>query len=269
MFKALVTLSLVSQAFAWLPGEHKQIFGRDGVDLFNRSSLHEAGLLDKRFLPSDYGNDKNAIRGVNLGSLFILENWMSSTVMGSWGCSTKSEFDCVSSLPSQDDANSKWAEHWQDWVSAEDFKRMKDYGLNTVRIPVGYWFLESIVDSSEHFPQGGEKYLDQVVGWAKDAGLYVIIVLHGAPGAQATDAFTGQYNPNPGFYSDYNYDRAGKWLEWMTEKIHQNEAYRGTVGMLELVNEPERTFDSKYPDAQQNTESMNKVSCFLRFLLLI
>lgn len=141
---------------------------------------------------------------------------------------------------------------------------MVSYGLNTVRIPVGYWFLENIVDKSEHFPQGGEKYLDQVVGWAKDAGLYVIIVLHGAPGAQATDAFTGQLNNDPGFYSDYNYDRAYKWLEWITEKVHKNDAYK-SVGTLELVNEPERTWDTeKYPGAAANAESMRKVHfCFV------
>ena len=139
---------------------------------------------------------------------------------------------------------------------------MVSYGLNTVRIQVGYWFLESIVDQSEHFPQGGEQYLDQVVGWAKDAGLYVIIVLQGAPGAQATDAFTGQLNNNPAFYSDYNYNRAYQWLEWMTNKVHTNSAY-STVGTLELVNEPERNSDtSKYPNAQANTDSMRQVSIF-------
>lgn len=136
---------------------------------------------------------------------------------------------------------------------------MVSYGLNTVRIPVGYWILESIVDSSEHFPQGGEKYLDQVVGWAKDAGLYVILDLHGAPGAQANDSDTGQLNPDPGFYDEYNYNRSYTWLEWMTTKIHTNSAY-STVGMLEIVNEPERTFDTaKYPNAVANSENMRQV----------
>ena len=177
--------------------------------------------------------------------------------MSGWGCNTQSEFDCVSSLNDQSKANSLFQEHWNTWVPANDFKLMVDYGLNTVRIPVGYWFLESIVDSSEHFAQGGEKYLDQVVGWAKDAGLYVIIGLHGAPGAQATDAFTGQLNPSPAFFDDYSYDRAYQWLEWMTQKIHTNLVY-STVGMLELVNEPVRTWDDKYPDAQAQTDSMRK-----------
>lgn len=68
------------------------------------------------------------------------------------------------------------------------------YGLNTIRIPVGYWIKEDIVYSdSEHFPQGGLSYLEQVCGWASDAGFYIIIDLHGAPGAQVPkNADTGQ-----------------------------------------------------------------------------
>jgi aryl-phospho-beta-D-glucosidase BglC (GH1 family) len=140
---------------------------------------------------------------------------------------------------------------------------MVSYGLNTVRIPVGYWFLESLVNTSEHFAQGGEQYLDRVVGWAKDAGLYVIITLHGAPGAQSTDASTGQYSRDPEFYNDYNYARAYRWLEWITTKVHTNASY-SNVGMLELVNEPIRTWDTdEYPNATAEAQSMREVS--LRF----
>ncbi|OCT46352.1 Glucan endo-1,6-beta-glucosidase B [Cladophialophora carrionii] len=256
---ALFSSLLISGSQAWLPGDHRQIVSREGVDLFNRSSLHEAGLLRKRYLPHDSGNDKTAIRGVNLGSLFVVEDWLSDDVFKGFGCSSKSEFDCVSSINDQDKANSDFQGHWGSWITKYDLTQMVSYGLNTVRIPVGYWFLESIVDKSEHFPQGGEHYLDQVIGWAKDAGLYVIIVLHGAPGAQATDAFTGQLNPNPGFYSTYNYDRAYQWLEWITNKVHTNPAY-STVGTLELVNEPERNSDTaKYPNAKANTDSLRQM----------
>ena len=201
----LSLLALPILVSAWLPGEHKQIFSRTGADLFNRSSLYEHGLT-RRTLPTL--DHTVPVRGVNLGGYFIVENWMASTVFSGFGCDTKSEFNCVSSLNNQAKADSDFQGHWGSWVTPDDFKKMASFGLNTVRIPVGYWFLESIVDSSEHFPRGGEKYLDQAVQWAKDAGLYVIIELHGAPGAQATDAFTGQLNPSPGFFSQYNYDRA-------------------------------------------------------------
>jgi len=53
--------------------------------------------------------------------------------------------------------------------------------------------MESIVYSSEHFPQGGIQYLEQLCGWASDAGFYIIIDMHGAPGAQVpTNPDTGQ-----------------------------------------------------------------------------
>lgn len=182
-FLVYCALSLPLFVQAWLAGEHKQIFSRDGVDLFNRSSIFEAGLTSKRSLPTQNGNAVK-VRGVNLGAYFIVENWMANTVFSGFGCNTKSEFDCVSSLNDQAKADADFQGHWKSWITADDFKKMVSYGLNTVRIPVGYWFLESIVDQSEHFPRGGEKFLDQAVQWAKDAGLYVIIELHGAPGAQ-------------------------------------------------------------------------------------
>lgn len=254
-----IFLSLLTTFFsvgqAWLPGEDKQFHSLGGIDLFNRTSLYHHGLTNKRSLPKI--GDTVKVRGVNLGAYFIVENWMASTIFSGFGCSPKSEFDCFSSLNDQAKADSDFQGHWKSWVGPDDFKKMVSYGLNTVRIPVGYWFLESIVDKSEHFPRGGEKYLDQVVQWARDAGLYVIVELHGAPGAQATDAFTGQLNPNPGFFDDYNYSRACKWLEWITDKVHRNPAY-STVGMIGLVNEPVRIGDSRYPDAQSQTDSMRK-----------
>jgi hypothetical protein len=118
---ALYTSLLALGAQAWLPGEHRQILSRDGVDLFNRSSSHEAGLLKKRYLPGNYGNDKNAIRGVNLGGLFIVENWMADDVFKSFGCNSASEFDCVSSLNNQAKANSDFQSHWDTWIAQDDF----------------------------------------------------------------------------------------------------------------------------------------------------
>ena len=112
----------------------------------------------------------------------------------SMGCGdTKSEFDCVSKL-GQAQANTVFAKHWSTWTTKDDIAKMKSYGLNTIRIPVGYWMREDLVyTDSEHFPQGGLHYLEQICGWASDAGFYIIIDLHGAPGAQvAGNADTGQ-----------------------------------------------------------------------------
>ncbi|KAK0512328.1 hypothetical protein JMJ35_005456 [Cladonia borealis] len=205
---------------AWMPQDNHEITGR--------------------WLPAS-----GKIRGVNLGSQFIVEPWMASNEWNEMGCgSTKSEFDCVSQL-GQANANSAWAEHWSTWTTKDDITEMQSYGLNTIRIPVGYWIREDLVYSnSEHFPQGGLQYLEQICGWASDAGMYIIIDLHGAPGAQvAGNPDTGQLAPSPGFYIEYQYERAYEFLEWMTNIIHTNNNYRN-VGMLEVVNEPEQGQDS-------------------------
>lgn len=257
-FWFLATAPLIVAVFAWLPGEHKELFSRDGVDLFSRKSSYEAGLLNKRFLPDKYGNDKNKIRGVNLGSLFILENWLADNIMSGWGCNSLSEFNCVQSLHDQAKANSDFQGHWGSWVNASDFTTMVSYGLNTVRIPVGYWMYEALVASDEYFPQGGEAYLDKVVGYAKDAGMYVIIDLHGAPGAQTTSQSTGQYKVDPAFYDPHNYNRTYEFFDWLVTKIHSNSAY-STVGMIELVNEPERLLDTQYGSEQANDNSLQSI----------
>ena len=127
------------------------------------------------------------VRGVNLGSQFIVEPWMASDEWSSMGCGNAgSEFDCVSAL-GQSAANSAFQHHWDTWTTQQDIEQMKSYGLNTIRIPIGYWIREDLVyTDSEHFPQGGLKYLERICGWASDAGMYIIIDLHGAPGAQVS-----------------------------------------------------------------------------------
>jgi hypothetical protein len=105
---------------AWLPG-NRTLLSQDGVDLFSRSSQHEAGVLTRRYLPRGYGNDKKAIRGVNLGSLFIIENWMADNIFAAWGCNDTSEFDCVSSLHDQEKANADFQTHWGSWITQQDF----------------------------------------------------------------------------------------------------------------------------------------------------
>jgi hypothetical protein len=185
-------VAIAAPASAWLPGVHKDIYARDGSNLFNTSAV-PSGDSSKRWLPAS-----GKIRGVNMGSMFVFEPWLAETEWQNMGCGAyQSEFDCVSGL-GQSAANSAFQQHWGSWITQDDITQMQSYGLNAIRIPVGYWMDESIVYSdSEHFPQGGLSYLSQLCGWASDAGFYIIIDMHGAPGAQVPEnPDTGQVSPN-------------------------------------------------------------------------
>ncbi|KAM0335666.1 hypothetical protein ACHAQA_000715 [Verticillium albo-atrum] len=154
------------------------------------------------------------------------------------GCGeTDSEFDCVKAL-GQADANAAFWKHWTEWFTEADLDLMESFGLNTLRIPLGYWMLESLVREDEHFPQGGFAALEQVCDWAAKRNFYVILEMHGAPGAQtAWQAFTGKWVEEPEFYNDDNFERGYKFLEWLTKLSHTNPHFR-TVGMIGVINEP-------------------------------
>jgi hypothetical protein len=202
---AYVVAGLVSVGHAWLPHDGSKILvDRDGVNMFNLSS---------RYVRENNG----VIRGVNLGNLFVYEPWMDSgywtNTMGCVDAGYPSEFDCTKKL-GQATANDRFKAHWDSYITPHDFDLMKQYSLNTVRIPIGYWMLDSIIyNDSEYFPRGGFEYLRKVCGWASDRGFYIILEyvfdksssrrpasmltshcsLHGAPAAQtANNAFTGQ-----------------------------------------------------------------------------
>lgn len=186
------------------------------------------------------------MRGVNLGSQFIIEPWMAYDEFSSMGCGEQNdEWSCVQHL-GQEAANAAFASHWNTWITQEDIIEIASFGLNTVRIPVGFWIKEDLVLANESFPQGGLQYLDRIVGWCADAGLYVIMDLHGGPSGQtANQQFTGHSVSYPGWFTPFNYERTLQFLEWMTERILTNPSYK-TVGTLEVMNEPAQAWE--HPD---------------------
>lgn len=163
-----------------------------------------ATTLVSGWLPSDRnlaafnrGASPAKIRGVNLGGWLLSEPWMMDQEWREMGCydgNTKmaSEFDCVSFL-TQNIADSAFNDHYARWITTDDIQQIFNAGLNTIRIPIGYWSFRDIVRDTEHFPEMNLTYLDKVVAKAASLGMFVIIDLHGAPGAQKLeDAFTGQ-----------------------------------------------------------------------------
>lgn len=152
-----------------------------------QENASQSNMTNNRWLP-----ETSTVRGVNLGSQFIIEPWMAYDEFSSMGCGElQDETSCVSKL-GQETADVVFARHWDTWTTQDDIAKIVKFGLNVIRIPVGFWMREDLVHAWEHFPRGGLAYLDRLVGWAADAGLYVIIDLHGAPGSQAQDQqFTG------------------------------------------------------------------------------
>ncbi|CAM9161413.1 unnamed protein product, partial [Ascophyllum nodosum] len=202
-----------------------------------------------------YDRIKAPIRGINIGGLFVLERWI-LPAFTKWGDETGiTDQHSFSAKCGDLGTCDKLKDHWKNWYDANDFKEMQRAGLNTVRLPVGWWyFAPKFAVSPQPYILPDEDLYDRhhpitdVIGWAKDAGLQVILDLHGAPGSQNGLDNSGLTSPNPNnlvwgeswMYSPVNYGNTVRTLATMAEYInHIEDAFElDNIMALELLNEP-------------------------------
>jgi glucan 1,3-beta-glucosidase len=180
-----------------------------------------------RPVPSDSGGqDKPLIlRGVNLGGWLVLEKWMVPHVYR--GSGAQDEYSL--SLALGDSAKTRLQKHRETFITAEDFRWIKNCGLNAVRLPVGYWALEA--------PKpyvGASDFVDFALDQANQNGLKVVLDLHGAPGSQNGWDHSGRsgeigWNKNPD-----NIKETVRVLASFAQKYGKHPALFG----IELLNEP-------------------------------
>jgi len=125
--------------------------------------------------------------------------------------------------------------HWDNWVCEDDFAKIRSYGFNVVRIPIGFWAYDN---TGTPFSKGAAHYLDQAVGWANTTGLKVIIDLHGAPGSQNGFDNSGQKMDTPNWQANSsNIDRTLAVLDTIQSQYGGAE-YDDIVAGIEVLNEP-------------------------------
>lgn len=66
-------------------------------------------------------------------------------------------------------------------VTADDVATWASWGVNSVRLPINH---HAISSAPGVYIEGGFKVIDAFVAWCKAKGIYVILDLHAAPGAQ-------------------------------------------------------------------------------------
>jgi aryl-phospho-beta-D-glucosidase BglC (GH1 family) len=145
------------------------------------------------FLTAPWANklNNNPIRGVNLGGLFILERWILTGLL-KWDDAsegTKGIIDTLTfskkcaTVPSGSICH-LYEDHINRFYTQSDFDAMKRFGLNTVRISVGYWYFYELsqVKSSVYLKPKASIHdlnhpLTKIIQHAKRADLQVILTL--------------------------------------------------------------------------------------------
>ncbi|KAI9482376.1 glycoside hydrolase superfamily [Coemansia mojavensis] len=133
--------------------------------------------------------------GVNLGSMFCLEPWIATELYKDYQQhSPEAECDLLECMG--DEACEKMEAHWNSWLQRADFEKMASMGINSVRLPVGYWVL------GRHFTMGkyasykgvydnALSHISRIISWAAEFDIGVLIDIHALPGGQNNDSHSG------------------------------------------------------------------------------
>jgi len=165
------------------------------------------------------------VRGVNLGGWLVLEKWMVPEVYE--GSDAPDEYSLCLGLGAQ--AKARLDRHRETFITAADFRWIRDCGLNTVRLPVGYWALEGPAPYVEC-----GRFIDFALEQAHVNGLKLVLDLHGAPGSQNGWDHSGREGAINWPNDPKNISETLRILGSFVDKFGRHPA----LGGIELLNEP-------------------------------
>ncbi|KAG6854911.1 hypothetical protein C0991_009734 [Blastosporella zonata] len=194
-----------------------------------------------------YGIDK--IRGVNLGGWLNTEPFMqvapalfepylnlAQPAVDEWTLSEAMRSDTANGGISQ------LENHYNTFITEQDFAEIAGAGLNYVRIPLGYWAIE--VHPGEPFlPQTSWTYFLKAIKWARKYGIRINLDLHAVPGSQNGWNHSGRLGTINFLNGPMGYANAQRTLDYiriLAEFISQPQ-YSNVVTMFGILNEPQGT----------------------------
>ena len=86
-----------------------------------------------------------------------------------------------------------WKLFKDNYITREDIEFIASTGSNTIRVPFHYKLFTDEDYMGLKSQQDGFKRLDDVIGWCREFGLYVILDMHDAPGGQTGDNIDDSY----------------------------------------------------------------------------
>ncbi|KAJ6288271.1 hypothetical protein OIU76_024287 [Salix suchowensis] len=124
--------------------------------------------------------------------------------------------------------------HRNSFITMDDFKFLYRHGINTVRIPVGWWIAFD-PDPPAPFVGGCLKALDNAFSWAQAYNIKCIIDLHAAPGSQNGAEHSASRDGTTGWPTSPEY--VSKTLDVIDFLASRYATHPALLG-IELLNEP-------------------------------
>ena len=152
-----------------------------------------------------------------------------------------SEVDIAHGWQGIEGARSVLERHWDTFITEEDFSHLASIGINTVRLPIGYWNLGPEFCQNTPFEDVAEVYRDswqrvvRAINYAASYGIGVLVDLHGAPGSQNGQQHSGVSDGQTTMFGSDDYvDQTIRILTYLMKEL----AYVTNVVGIQLLNEP-------------------------------
>ncbi|KAL8276628.1 hypothetical protein RQP46_010977 [Phenoliferia psychrophenolica] len=165
----------------------------------------------------------------------VLESYMTPSLFDAVGNSSAvDEYTYCQSL-GYNEALNRLQAHWSSWIVEADIAAIAAAGLNTVRIPIGYWAFD--ISGGEPYVQGQYPWLLTAIGWCQTHGIRVLVDVHGAPGSQNGFDNSGRRGAVTWHTNDLNVKRTIAVVHTLATEFAKPQ-YNGIVTSLQLLNEP-------------------------------
>lgn len=169
-----------------------------------------------------------------------------------------SELDIASGWGSVAGAQAVLERHWDTFITESDFQYLAGIGINTVRLPIGYWTLGPTFTDGTAFEGVAQAYTNcwprvvRAINQAARSNIGVLIDMHGAVGSQNGQPHSGISDGQTHLFDDPdNMDKTIAALKFM---MGQLSSVNNVVG-IQILNEP-----------TDNEELLPFCGCALMFL---
>ncbi len=185
------------------------------------------------------------VRGVNLGGWFVLESWMSPELFDG----IDDAHDETTWIINNPNAEADLIEHWETFITEEDFQFLSEIGIDYIRLPIPWWMWGDTAYEDELLPHNQDGvitykdysvtyinsvyYIDQAMTWAEEYGIDVLVDLHTAPGGQNGFDNGGLSGVNE-FAKPEHVNQTLFKIRDMVQHFNQFDSFWG----FELLNEP-------------------------------
>ncbi|KAI9310981.1 glycoside hydrolase superfamily [Dichotomocladium elegans] len=242
-----VPISARAHPEAWRgkPKEHPKPLSND--DHSTQSSSGDSTINDSaranKYVPplnEPFPYGQIPIRGINLGGWLVIEPFITPSFFDQFSAvdGVVDEWTLCAKLGSEK-AREALKAHYETFITEDDFRKIRDMGLNHVRIPIGHWAVIPI-DSEPFVPHLAWEYLLKGVEWARKYGLRVMVELHTAPGSQNGwnhSGRLGQVRWLNGTDGERNSQRTIEVVQKMAAFFSKAE-WSHVIPLLGVLNEP-------------------------------